>query len=178
MFPPESSILWACVQTFPKLLPSFARQRHPEIEPLLIHTGQLYAENLSNLFFRQMGIPEPHINLGVGSGTHSQQTAENLKRVEPILLEQQPDLVLVVGDDFPWFSRAGRRHLPSVHKLREAKIFSGYPLFVETRETTTLRNVRRSPSEDWRNFFASGIFRRSSSEPWTFSSDWIIQPAF
>jgi UDP-N-acetylglucosamine 2-epimerase (non-hydrolysing) len=83
----------------PKIAPLIREmQRHPEIEPLLVHTGQHYDENLSNIFFRQMGIPEPHINLGVGSGTHAQQTAEILKRVEPILLEQQPDLVLVVGD--------------------------------------------------------------------------------
>jgi UDP-N-acetylglucosamine 2-epimerase (non-hydrolysing) len=83
----------------PKIAPLIREmQRHPEMEPLLVHTGQHYDENLSNIFFRQMGIPEPHINLGVGSGTHAQQTAEILKRVEPILLEQRPDLVLVVGD--------------------------------------------------------------------------------
>ena len=83
----------------PKIAPLIREmQRHPEIEPLLVHTGQHYDENLSNIFFRQMGIPEPHMNLGVGSGTHAEQTAEILKRVEPILLKQQPDLVLVVGD--------------------------------------------------------------------------------
>src|SRR6266581_6618643 len=83
----------------PKIAPLIREmQRHPEIEPLLVHTGQHYDENLSNIFFRQMGIPEPHMNLGVGSGTHAEQTAEILKRIEPILLRQQPDLVLVVGD--------------------------------------------------------------------------------
>lgn len=83
----------------PKIAPLIREmQRHPEIEPLLVHTGQHYDENLSDIFFRQMGIPAPHINLGVGSGTHAEQTAEILKRVEPILLEQQPDLVLVAGD--------------------------------------------------------------------------------
>jgi len=83
----------------PKIAPLIREmQRHPEIEPLLVHTGQHYDENLSNIFFRQMGIPEPHMNLGVGSGTHAEQTAEILKRVEPILLKQQPDLVLVVGE--------------------------------------------------------------------------------
>ena len=83
----------------PKIAPLIREmQRHPEIEPLLVHTGQHYDESLSNIFFRQMGIPEPLINLGVGSGTHAEQTAEILKRVEPILLKQQPDLVLVVGD--------------------------------------------------------------------------------
>jgi len=83
----------------PKIAPLIREmQRHPQIEPLLIHTGQHYDENLSKIFFRQMGIPEPHMNLGVGSGTHAEQTAEILKRIEPILLRQQPDLVLVVGD--------------------------------------------------------------------------------
>jgi len=73
-------------------------QRHPEFEPILVHTGQHYDENLSKVFFRQMGIPEPQVNLGVGSGTHAEQTAEVLKRVEPILVRHRPDLVLVVGD--------------------------------------------------------------------------------
>lgn len=83
----------------PKIAPLMREmQRHPEIEPILVHTGQHYDENLSNIFFHQMGIPAPQINLGVGSGTHAEQTAEILKRVEPILLKEQPDLVLVVGD--------------------------------------------------------------------------------
>ena len=83
----------------PKISPLIREmQRHPEIEPLVVHTGQHYDENLSDIFFRQMGIPAPHFNLGVGSGTHAEQTAEILKRVEPVLLEQRPDLVLVVGD--------------------------------------------------------------------------------
>lgn len=73
-------------------------RRPPEIRPLLIHTGQHYDERLSDIFFRQMNIPKPDINLEVGSGSHAWQTAEILKRIEPILLEHQPDLVLVVGD--------------------------------------------------------------------------------
>jgi len=72
--------------------------RHPEIVPLLIHTGQHYDERLSDIFFRQMEIPEPDINLEVGSGSQAWQTAEVLKRIEPVLEQHQPDLVLVVGD--------------------------------------------------------------------------------
>jgi UDP-N-acetylglucosamine 2-epimerase (non-hydrolysing) len=72
--------------------------RHPQIEPILVHTGQHYDEKLSDIFFRQMGIPAPHVNLEVGSGSHATQTAEILKRIEPVLLEQKPDVVLVVGD--------------------------------------------------------------------------------
>jgi UDP-N-acetylglucosamine 2-epimerase (non-hydrolysing) len=58
-------------------------KRHTEIEPTLIHTGQHYDEKLSGLFFRQMGIPKPNMNLEVGSGSHAGQTAEILKRIEP-----------------------------------------------------------------------------------------------
>ena len=69
-----------------------------EIQPLLLHTGQHYDEKLSDIFFRQMNIGEPDINLDVGSGSHASQTADVLKRIEPVLLEHKPDLVLVVGD--------------------------------------------------------------------------------
>src|SRR5260370_7999590 len=64
----------------------------------LVHTGQTYAKTLSDLFLRQMGIPSPHVHLEVGSGSHASQTAEILKRIEPVLIEHKPDLVLVVGD--------------------------------------------------------------------------------
>jgi UDP-N-acetylglucosamine 2-epimerase (non-hydrolysing) len=83
----------------PKIAPLMREmQRHPEIEPILVHTGQHYDAALSDIFFRQMGIPAPRVNLEVGSGSHAVQTAEVLKRIEPVLLEYQPDLVLVVGD--------------------------------------------------------------------------------
>jgi UDP-N-acetylglucosamine 2-epimerase (non-hydrolysing) len=70
----------------------------PEIEPLLVHTGQHYDANMSELFFRQLGIPEPQINLEVGSASHAVQTAEIMRAFEPIVEQQRPDAVLVVGD--------------------------------------------------------------------------------
>jgi UDP-N-acetylglucosamine 2-epimerase (non-hydrolysing) len=84
---------------FPKIGPLMREMgRHPEIEPLLIHTGQHYDDKLNDIFFRQMGIPLPDVNLEVGSGSHAVQTAEILRLVEPVLIDQEPDLVLVVGD--------------------------------------------------------------------------------
>jgi UDP-N-acetylglucosamine 2-epimerase (non-hydrolysing) len=68
------------------------------INPVLVHTGQHYDEKLSGIFFEQMGIRRPDINLDVGSGSQAWQTAEILKRIEPVLVEQKPDIVLVVGD--------------------------------------------------------------------------------
>ena len=68
------------------------------IEPMLVHTGQHYDEKMSDLFFRQLGIPAPDINLGVGSGSHAVQTADIMKAFEPVVQAEKPDAVLVVGD--------------------------------------------------------------------------------
>jgi UDP-N-acetylglucosamine 2-epimerase (non-hydrolysing) len=69
-----------------------------KIDHFIVHTGQHYDEKMSDLFFGELGIPEPDINLGVGSGSHAVQTAEIMKRFEPVLLEHRPDYLLVVGD--------------------------------------------------------------------------------
>ena len=67
-------------------------------KPLLVHTGQHYDENMSRLFFDDLRIPKPDINLEVGSASHAAQTAEIMKRFEPVVLDFKPDYVLVVGD--------------------------------------------------------------------------------
>jgi len=64
----------------------------------LVHTGQHYDVNMSDVFFEQLGIPAPDVNLAVGSGTHARQTAEIMTRFEPVLFERKPDMVLVYGD--------------------------------------------------------------------------------
>ena len=79
------------------LVAAFAR-RPERFDPLLVHTGQHYDEKLSQVFFDELGIPRPDINLNVGSGSHAQQTAAVMMAFEPVLAEQQIDLVLVVGD--------------------------------------------------------------------------------
>jgi UDP-N-acetylglucosamine 2-epimerase (non-hydrolysing) len=84
---------------FMKIAPLMeAYAAHQDIHPLLIHTGQHYDERMSDLFFRQLGIPEPDVNLGVSGGSHAVQTAQIMKAFEPVVLEHRPDAVLVVGD--------------------------------------------------------------------------------
>src|SRR5437016_2232402 len=73
-------------------------RRHPTIVPLLVHTGQHYDEAMSGQLFRDLEIPAPDFNLEVGSASHAVQTAEVMRRLEPILLSTRPDVVLVVGD--------------------------------------------------------------------------------
>jgi UDP-N-acetylglucosamine 2-epimerase (non-hydrolysing) len=64
----------------------------------LLHTGQHYDFNMSDVFFQQLGLPAPDINLQIGSGSHAQQTAQVISRFEPIVADRKPDLVLVYGD--------------------------------------------------------------------------------
>jgi UDP-N-acetylglucosamine 2-epimerase (non-hydrolysing) len=70
----------------------------PRIDALLVHTGQHYDENMSDVFFRELGIRRPDINLGVGSGTHAAQTAGILTSFEAVCDREEPDWVIVVGD--------------------------------------------------------------------------------
>lgn len=72
--------------------------RRDRFEPILVHTGQHYDQAMSESFFRDLGIPEPDVNLGVGSGSHGEQTAQVLVAIEKLLVERKPDVVLVVGD--------------------------------------------------------------------------------
>jgi UDP-N-acetylglucosamine 2-epimerase (non-hydrolysing) len=75
-----------------------ALKTRKHIVQTLIHTGQHYDANMSDVFFEQLGIPAPDVNLAVGSGTHARQTAEIMTRLEPALLDGKPDIVLVYGD--------------------------------------------------------------------------------
>jgi UDP-N-acetylglucosamine 2-epimerase (non-hydrolysing) len=75
-----------------------ALKQYSKIKQSLIHTGQHYDTNMSDVFFEQLAIPAPDVNLGVGSGSHARQTAEIMTRFEPVVVERKPDLVLVYGD--------------------------------------------------------------------------------
>jgi UDP-N-acetylglucosamine 2-epimerase (non-hydrolysing) len=74
------------------------KRRAVEFTPLLVHTGQHYDRDMSDAFFRDLSLPEPDVYLGVGSGSHAQQTAAVMTTFEPVLLSERPDWVVVVGD--------------------------------------------------------------------------------
>jgi len=110
---------------FIKLAPVLkAIQRYNEehedlpIHEVLVHTGQHYDYEMSQVFFDELGLKSPNYHLGVGSGTHAEQTAEMLKRIEQVLMKEKPDVVMVYGDTNSTLAgalAAAKLHIPVAH---------------------------------------------------------------
>ncbi len=81
-----------------KAAPVMRALRERGAQQTLVHTGQHYDANMSDVFFTQLAMPAPDVNLEVGSGSHAKQTADIMSRFEPVVLERKPDVVLVYGD--------------------------------------------------------------------------------
>jgi len=84
----------------PQFIKAFvvSRELTDEHEEVLVHTGQHYDEELSDVFFEELGIPEPDYNLGIGSDTHGRQTAAMIEAIELVIEDESPDVVLLYGD--------------------------------------------------------------------------------
>ena len=81
-----------------KMAPVIRECEKRNIPFFIIHSNQHYSKEMDSIFFDELHLPAPHYNLGVGSGLHSNQTGNILIKMEPILLEEKPDVVLVQGD--------------------------------------------------------------------------------
>ncbi|WP_414578366.1 non-hydrolyzing UDP-N-acetylglucosamine 2-epimerase [Anabaena sp. CCY 9402-a] len=93
-------------------------QSHPDIQEVLVHTGQHYDENMSDVFFQELEIPVPEYHLGIGSHTHGMQTGRMLAEIEQVLLKELPDWVLVYGDTNSTLAgtiAAVKLHIPVAH---------------------------------------------------------------
>jgi UDP-N-acetylglucosamine 2-epimerase (non-hydrolysing) len=135
-----------------------------QVRQSLVHTGQHYDANMSEVFFSQLDIPAPDVNLEVGSGSHARQTAEIMSRLEPVLLERRPDLVVVYGDVN---STVAAALVCSKLLIRVAHVEAGLRSFDRTMPeeinrmvTDRLADLLFTPSEDGdRNLENEGIER-------------------
>lgn len=104
---------------FMKIAPLMkAFEGHPQVEQRLVHTGQHYDDQMSRVFFEELGLPRPDINLEIGSASHAVQTARIMMALEPLIPAEQPDLVLVVGDVNSTLAAAlvcAKLHVPVAH---------------------------------------------------------------
>lgn len=102
-----------------KIAPLLAEMRQfPDVSSVLVHTGQHYDDKMSQAFFRDLNLPQPEYNLEVGSGSHTIQTAQMMIRLDPLLDELEPDLVLTVGDVNSTLAAAlvaSKRGIPLAH---------------------------------------------------------------
>jgi UDP-N-acetylglucosamine 2-epimerase (non-hydrolysing) len=92
-------LIAAARPNFMKIAPLYhALCKAEALEPVIVHTGQHYDLNMSDAFFQDLRLPEPHIHLGAGSGSHAEQTGRVMMAYEKVVMEKRPDMVVVVGD--------------------------------------------------------------------------------
>jgi UDP-N-acetylglucosamine 2-epimerase (non-hydrolysing) len=136
-----------------KAAPVFrALAKQPKTQQSLIHTGQHYDVNMSGAFFPQLGLPEPDVNLGVGSGSHARQTAEIMTRFEPVVTQRTPDLVLVYGDVNSTLATSlvcAKLHIPVGHVEAGLRSFDrSMPEEINRLVTDRIADLLFTPSED------------------------------
>jgi UDP-GlcNAc3NAcA epimerase len=135
------------------------RRAHTEC---LVHTGQHYDDNMSALFFRQLGLPDPDHHLGIGSGPHGSQTGRMMEAIEQLLLERHPDWVLVYGDTNSTLAgalAASKLHIPVAHVEAGLRSFNRtMPEEINRVVTDHLSSLLFCPSEEAvRNLKSEGI---------------------
>src|SRR5262249_740839 len=97
---------------------SVAAARREGVEEVLLHTGQHYDENMSDIFFRDLGLPKPKYRFNLGGGSHAEMTGRQLIEIEKALLEERPDICLVYGDTNSTLAAslaAAKLHVPVAH---------------------------------------------------------------
>jgi UDP-N-acetylglucosamine 2-epimerase (non-hydrolysing) len=139
-----------------------ALRSYSEVRQTLVHTGQHYDAAMSEVFFQQLDMPAPDFNLGVGSGSQAHQTAAVMSAIEPVLLDQKPDLVLVYGDVNSTVAAAlacSKLNIPVAHV--EAGLRSGdrsMPEEINRLVTDQLADMLFTPSPDGdENLLREGI---------------------
>jgi UDP-N-acetylglucosamine 2-epimerase (non-hydrolysing) len=141
-----------------------ASGKRKTIKPFLVHTGQHYDYEMSKVFFEELDLPEPDVYLGVGSGTHAEQTGKVMIELEKVLVEQKPHLVLVVGDVNSTLAgalAAVKLHIPVAHVEAGLRSFDReMPEEINRLLTDAISDYLFTPSADAdENLIREGVAR-------------------
>lgn len=132
---------------------------YAHVSQLLVHTGQHYDQNMSDIFFKELGLPEPDVNLEVGSSSHAVQTAEVMQRFEPVVLAEKPDWVLVYGDVNSTVATAlvaTKLHVPVAHVEAGLRSFDRtMPEEINRLLTDQIADLLFTPSADGNEHLAA-----------------------
>ena len=148
---------------FMKMAPLyFEMVKAQDLEPLILHTGQHYDYAMSQAFFEDLELPEPHYFLGIGSGTHAEQTAKIMVEFENVLVKDRPDLVVVFGDVNSTLAcslTAKKLLIPVAHVEAGLRSFDGtMPEEINRRVTDTVSDLLFTPSPDGdQNLMREGV---------------------
>jgi UDP-N-acetylglucosamine 2-epimerase (non-hydrolysing) len=139
-----------------------ALAEYQQVNQILVHTGQHYDANMSEIFFKQLGLPEPDINLEVGSGSHARQTADIMVLFEQVVQQERPDLVLVYGDVNSTVAAAivcAKLHIPVGHVEAGLRSFDRrMPEEINRLLTDQISDLLFTPSIDGNeNLMAEGV---------------------
>ncbi len=156
-------LIAAARPNFMKIAPLFhALKKESRVDVRIIHTGQHYDVNMSDGFFTDLGLPEPYLHLGIGSGTHAQQTGHVMIAYEKVLLNERPDLVIVVGDVNSTMAAtlaAAKLEYPVAHLEAGLRSFDrSMPEEINRLVTDALSDILWTPSADANdNLLSEGI---------------------
>lgn len=138
------------------------KEHRPDVQEIIVHTGQHYDANMSDIFFNELEIPKPDHNLGIGGGTHGQNTGRMTEKLEALMMDVQPDWVLVYGDTDSTLAgslAASKLHIPVAHVEAGLRSFNRrMPEEINRVLTDHIADILFTPTETGRtNLLNEGI---------------------